>query len=392
MRTLALGAQMGAAGDMLLGTLLDLGADAAVLEPIEGGLDVSIAIEDVDRAGVRAVDVTVEGADPSPTRTPAAVREIVEGLDLPDGVRRRGVAVVDRLAEAEAGVHGATPEAVHFHEVGADDAVVDICGTLALLDDLDPASVVVGPVACGAGSVETAHGTYPVPPPAVTALAEGAGWILSPGPVDGELLTPTGAALLAEIADGRERLPPMRLEDVGYGAGDRRHPDRPNVLRGMLGEVVEGLRREPVTLLETILDDATPETLGSLQETLPEAGAHDVAVLPATMKASRPGHLVQVVVDPADADAVARRLASETGTLGVREVPVRHRWVADRRIESVEVAVAGTTHAVDVKVATDPSGEVLDVSAEDRDARRVARATGVPVREIRRRAEAAFDP
>ncbi|MFP4591299.1 MAG: nickel pincer cofactor biosynthesis protein LarC [Halobacteriales archaeon] len=391
MRTLALDAGMGAAGDMLLGTLLDLGADAGALEPIERGLDASVVVEVVDRGGVSAVDVTVEGVAPTPTRTPHEVREVLDDLDLGGDVRRRALAVVDRLATAEGSVHGADPESVHFHEVGADDAIVDICGTVALLRDLDPDAVVVGPVACGAGTVETAHGTYPVPPPAVAALAADADWILAPGPVEGELLTPTGAALLAELASGRERLPPMRLAATGYGAGDRTYPDRPNVLRGLLGEAVERLRREPVALLETVLDDATPETLGALQETLPEVGALDVAVLPATMKASRPGHLVQVVVDPVDADAVARRLAAETGTLGVREVPVCHRWVADRHVETVEVEVAGSTYVVDVKVATDSAGDRIDVSAEDRDARRVAREAGLPVREVRRRAEAAFE-
>lgn len=391
MRTLAFDAAMGASGDMLLGALLDLGADRDALAPIEAGLDATIEVDQADRSGIHATAVTVRPASPNATRTPAAVRTVISDLGLSPAGSERAMAIVDRLAAAEAAVHGTDPESVHFHEVGADDAIVDICGAVALLAELDPDRVVVGPIRAGAGTVSFSHGTYPVPSPAVTAIAETVDWPLVPGPVEGELLTPTGAAILAEIAEGRERLPPMRIEATGYGAGDRTYRNRPNVLRGLLGSAVGRLTPEDVTVLETILDDATPETLGSLQEILPEAGALDVTVLPATMKESRPGHLVQVVVDPANAESVARRLAAETGTLGVRELPVRHRWVAEREIRSVAVDVDGETFQVDVKVATDARGTVIDVSAEDADARAVAHQTGLPVREVRRRAEAAAD-
>jgi hypothetical protein len=234
------------------------------------------------------------------------------------------------------------------------------------------------------------HGTYPVPAPAVVNVAARASWDLQGGPVDAELLTPTGAAILAHFAEGVETLPPLRVERVGYGAGGWAFPDRPNVLRATVGESEGSLAREDIRVLETNLDDATPETLGALQETLTEAGARDVSVLPATMKKSRPGHLVKVIVRPEDVDRVARRLAEETGTLGVRDSGARHRWVASRAYETVELDVAGGTHAVTVKVASDAAGEVFDVSAEHDDALTVALETGLAVREVRRRAEEAY--
>jgi len=221
-------------------------------------------------------------------------------------------------------------------------------------------------------------------------LAAAADWELRGGPVDAELLTPTGAALLAHFAEGVERLPPLRVDASGYGAGGYTFPDRPNVLRALVGEGRGELVREEIRLLETNLDDASPEAIGGLQETLAEAGARDVSVVPLTMKKSRPGHLVKVVVAPEDADRVARRLAAETGTLGVREGGTRHRFVARRRIETVTVGVGGVSREVGVKVAIDDEGAVLDASAEYDDAAALAREADRPVREVLRRAETAW--
>jgi hypothetical protein len=250
---------------------------------------------------------------------------------------------------------------------------------------------VTTPLAAGSGEVTFSHGTYPVPTPAVTEIVARADWPISGGPVEGELLTPTGAAILAHVAEGVERLPTLQVAETGYGAGDREYSGRPNVLRVLVGDGAGGLRREEITVLETNLDDASPEVLGGLQESLGEVGALDVTILPATMKKSRPGHLVKVIVAPEDADRVASRLAEETGTLGVREHGAGHRWVADREVRTVEIEVDGETHSIDVKVATDADGTRFDVSAEYEDAREVAAATGLPVREIVHRAECAFE-
>jgi uncharacterized protein (DUF111 family) len=259
------------------------------------------------------------------------------------------------------------------------------------------------------------HGVYPVPAPAVAEIAERADWAVRGGPVEAELLTPTGAAILAVFTDGVDELPALDVTASGYGVGGYDFDDRPNVLRAFVGDAPEGesgdghhgadaagdadteeaaaddghLVRDDIAVLETNLDDATPEVLGSLHESLTAAGARDVTILPATMKKSRPGHLVKVIAKPEDAQAVARRLAEETGTLGVREAGATHRWIAERSFEPATLSVDGDSYEVSVKVATDDAGEVYDVSAEYDDALSVARETGLPVREVIRRAEAA---
>ena len=413
MRTLALDGRMGASGDMLLGALLAAGADRAALEPVEDALGVRYIVDGVTKHGIDATAVGVvmaeSGGDRTeaekyghdhhdhhdhtpaeghgPSRTHTEVVAIVESMDLPATVETDAKATFELLGEAEASVHGTSIDDIHFHEVGADDAIADVVGVCLLLADLGVERVVTTPLAAGGGEVEMSHGTFPVPTPAVVELAESADWSLRGGPVEAELVTPTGAAILAHRAEGVASLPPLRVEDSGYGAGGWDFPDRPNVLRATVGETNGGLDREPITVLETNLDDASPELLGGLQETLAEAGALDVSIVPLTMKKSRPGHLVKVVCTPEDARRVARRLAEETGTLGVREGGAGHRWVADRETRSVTVAVNGEAHEVAVKVAS-ASGDVYDVSAEYDDALAVATKTGLAIREVMRRAEA----
>lgn len=405
MRTLAFDGRMGASGDMLLGALLAAGADRAALASIEDALEIHYAVEGTVKNGIEAtgVDVLSDGHEHAgnhdhdhsaegsgPHRSYREVVEIVESMGLDPGVERDATAIFEILGEAEASVHGEDLETIHFHEVGADDAIADIAGVAALVADLDPDRVVTTPLSTGSGEVSMSHGTYPVPGPAVTEIAERADWLIRGGPIEAELLTPTGAAILARLADGVETLPELRVEGSGYGAGDADFPDRPNVLRAITGESEGDLAREGITVLETNLDDASPEVLGGLQDTLIEVGARDVTILPATMKKSRPGHLVKVICRPEDARQVARRLAEETGTLGVRATAGTHRWVADRRIDTVEVGIENRTYGIDVKVASDETGEVYDVSPEYDDAARVAAETGRPIREVMHRAETAW--
>jgi uncharacterized protein (TIGR00299 family) protein len=461
MKTLAFDGRMGASGDMILAALLATGADRDALAPVEDALPVRYAVGETEKNGISATTVSVlleddevtddEEADDhshdyghdhshdhhhhdhddsdhshdaddhhpdsdhsnthaegsGPLRTYPEVVEIVESMDLPAGVEADALAVFEVLGEAEASVHGTDLESTHFHEVGADDAIADVVGAALLLDDLAPERVVTTPLATGGGEVEMSHGTYPVPTPAVVEIAERADWSLRGGPVEAELLTPTGAALLAHFAEGVETLPSLRIEASGYGAGGYDFPDHPNVLRAMVGESEarsasnasgeaasesevssDGrLVRDDVAVLETNLDDASPEILGGLQESLAEVGARDVSVVPLTMKKSRPGHLVKVICKPEDAEKVARRLAEETGTLGVRQAGATHRWIADREFETVAVEFDGRQFEVDVKIASDDAGEVYDVSAEYDDSVEVAREAGVAVREVMRRAE-----
>ena len=394
MRTLTFDGRMGAAGDMLLGALLAAGADRAVLDAVEETLPVEYAVSETDRNGIGATRVEVQLPDSDepaeghgPHRSYGEVVEIVEGMDLPNAIEADALAIFELLGEAEAAVHDTDLAETQFHEVGADDAIADIVGSVLLLDDLDVERVVTTPLSTGGGTVSMSHGTYPVPTPAVVELAERADWSLRGGPVEAELLTPTGAAILAHLADGVDRLPSMTVDRSGYGAGGYRFDDHPNVLRAIVGEGAGGLRRDDITVLETNLDDAPPEVLGDLQRSLSAAGARDVSILPATMKKSRPGHLVKVICKPEDTERVARRLAEETGTLGVREHGAGHRWVADRAFETATLDVDGESYEVSVKIASDTDGAVYDVSAEFDDAAAVAEATGLPVREIIQRAE-----
>ncbi|NHN47303.1 nickel pincer cofactor biosynthesis protein LarC [Halostella sp. JP-L12] len=337
-----------------------------------------------------------------PLRTYPEVVEIVEGMGLPEDVVADATAVFEVLGEAEAAVHGTDLSETHFHEVGADDAIADVVGAALLLDDLGVDRVVTTPVRTGGGTVEMSHGVYPVPAPAVVEIVERADWAVRGGPVERELLTPTGAAILAHFAEGGAELPALDVTASGYGAGGYDLDDRPNVLRAMVGEEHESgdaasaetadggrLVRDDVAVLETNVDDVAPEVLGSLQETLSEAGARDVTIVPTTMKKSRPGHLVKVIAKPEDAEAVARRLAEETGTLGVREGGATHRWIAERAFETATLSVDGREYEVAVKVASNDEGEVYDVSAEYDDALAVAGETELPVREVLRRAESA---
>ena len=422
MRTLAFDGRMGASGDMLCSTLLAVGANPEVLTPVEEALDVRYAIDTTTKNGIEATTIAVllddedgetsdgesshghdhadhehthdhphddhrhaEGAGKS--RTYAEVIEVVDSMGLSERVERDATAIFEILGESEAAVHGTDLESTHFHEVGADDAIADVVGAALLLDSLAVERVVTTPLATGGGAVAMSHGTYPVPAPAVVEIAARADWSLRGGPVESELLTPTGAAILARFAKGAERLPTLDVEESGYGAGDHDFPDQPNVLRALVGSDTGGLAREGIRVLETNLDDATPEVLGGLHETLKDAGARDVSILPTTMKKSRPGHLVKVVVKPEDAERVARKLAVETGTLGVRETGARHRWVADREFETATVEIVGEAYEVAVKIASDSGGEVYDVSAEYDDASAVAAETDLPVREVVRWAE-----
>jgi len=326
-----------------------------------------------------------------PHRSYPEVIEIVEGMELPDAVIDQAGAIFERLGRAEASVHGTELTETHFHEVGADDAIADVVGVAAMVAELDVDRIVTTPLSTGGGTVEMSHGTYPVPGPAVVEIAADADWSLRGGPVDAELLTPTGAAILAELAEGVEQLPTLAVDETGYGAGGYDLDPHPNVLRTLAGTTTGELAREPISVLETNVDDVTPETLGGLQETLTAAGAKDVTVVPTTMKKSRPGHLVKVIAAPEDEHRVARKLAEETGTLGVRTAGAGHRWIARRRIESTTIELDGERYEIDVKVGSDEDGTVYDVSAEYDDALSIADATDVPVRRVLALAEQAVE-
>jgi len=455
MRTLVFDGRTGAAGDMICAALIAAGADPDALAPVSDRLPVGYEVGETMKNGIRAttVDVFVDDNGDSDSgrshdhaddhahghsdgrahdhaddhahdhshghsdghahdhselnhthaegagirRSYSEVVDLVESMALPAAVESTALDAFELLGRAEASVHGTDLDKTHFHEVGADDAIADVVGAALLLADLDPERVVTTPVAAGSGTVEMSHGTYPVPAPATTEIVTRADLRIVGGPIDRELLTPTGAAILGAVAEGVDAVPDISIERTGYGAGDADFERYPNVLRALVGDggragEVSGedggaLVHDDIAVLETNLDDAAPEVLGGLQESLSRAGARDVTIVPAAMKKSRPGHLVKVICKPSDAAAVAERLARETGTLGVRQSGASHRWIAEREFETATIRVDGAGHEVAVKVASTTEGDVYDVSGEYDDAAAVAEATGLPVREVLRRAE-----
>ena len=374
----------GAAGDMIIGTLLDLGADE---EPVRTAMRSVVGeptIERVDRSGIRAVQVRAHA--PVHHRTLDEVLDRVAGSDAPAPAREMARRVFFRIHRAEEGIHGA---GAHFHEVGADDAIADVVGACTALHSLGVDGVAVLPVALGRGFAVGAHGTFPIPAPATVAILAASGLQTVPGDEDRELCTPTGAALLAEFATVRPAdLGPRTIRAVGYGAGSRNPPGRPNVLRSMLLAVEEQAVGDQVDILETNVDDVTGEALAYTLARLMEEGARDASAIPAVMKKGRSGHLVRVVSPPDATDRLTGVMARELGTLGIRCIPMVHRFVAERTVEPVTVALRGREWTIDVKCGW-AGGKISSFKPEYDQTAACARELEVPLREVAGAVEAA---
>ena len=375
----------GLAGDMLLGALIDAGADPdRIRAGLEGlglpGLELVTAAE--SRHGIAACRVvSVAAADPDrpqPRRTWADVRAILDAARLADRPRTRARAVFAALAAAEARVHGVPAASIHFHEVGALDAIGDICGIALALEELDVGELACSSLPAAGGLVDAAHGRLPLPAPATIELLRAAGAAVHGVAGEGELVTPTGAAVVAALCgELGVPLPPMRLEAVGYGAGARRSPERPNLVRVLVGRrTAVGGGREEAVLIETNLDDLSPELVPDAAERCFEAGALDVWVVPVSMKKGRPGVVFSALARPADEERVARAVLRETSALGLRVTPAR-RWELERRWTAVEVAGC----AVRVKLGA-LDGRTVNAAPEHDDCVAVARRTGRPVKAI----------
>ncbi|RJK94844.1 nickel pincer cofactor biosynthesis protein LarC [Vallicoccus soli] len=382
-RLLWLDAGSGASGDMLLGALHDLGAlDLAALVAALG-VDVEVAAEPVDRAGLRATRVHVRPGPDQPHRRLADVIALLDAADLPGPVRDRAAAVFGRLARAEAAVHGTAPEEVHFHEVGAVDALVDVVGACWGLHALG-AEVRSTPVALGGGTVRAAHGVLPVPGPAVLRLLADGAVPAHGGPVDVELCTPTGAALLAEHVTGWGPMPPLVVAAVGTGAGGRDLPGRPNALRAVLGTPLEEGDGTPyAVLLETNVDDLDPRLWPGVLAALLAAGASDAWLTPVLMKKGRPAHTLSVLCAPERAAACRRAVFTGTTTLGLRE-----QRVAKHALERAfrEVRVGGERVRVKLGLL---HGAVVTAQPEWEDVAAAARALGRAERAVLEEAAAA---
>ncbi|WP_300019343.1 nickel pincer cofactor biosynthesis protein LarC [Pseudonocardia sp.] len=363
----------GISGDMLLGALLDLGAplDGVRAAVAATGLTGwSLDAEHVTRGGLGATRAVVTVHDEATERRAAALLERVAGWPL-------AVRAVRAIAEVEARIHGVDPSRVHLHEIGGLDTVVDTVGVAAALDLLGVTALHCGPLPLGHGAVPTRHGPIPLPAPATVALLAATGAAVT-GAGQGETVTPTGAALLVAAGAVFGPVPPMRLTAVGYGAGGRDDPDRPNVLQALAGGPAGAVAS--MTLLETNVDDVTGELLGHLVARLLDAGAADAWITPIVMKKGRPAHTVHVLAAPDRVAGCERIVLSETGSLGLRRSPV-DRVALPRSSTVVEV----DGHPVRVKRG--PWG----AKPEHDDVAAAAAALGLPLREVARRARDDLD-
>ena len=390
MRVAYLDCFSGVSGDMLLGAMLDAGLR---LDDLQGALAVlpvdgwSLTAQKVKRGAIAATHAVVDVRDEQPARTLEDVLRVIADARLPDADKERAAAVFRRLAEAEASVHGETIDAVHMHDVGAVDAIVDVVGTVAGLRMLGAERLYCSALPLGEGEVTGPHGKLPVPAPATLALllgtqAKARGDLRQPkgSPYAvGELVTPTGAAIVTTLATFER--PEMTVDAVGYGAGTRDPAGRPNVLRLWLGEADVDRATRPMLLIETNIDDMTPEMLAYVQAKLLREGAADAWLTSAAMKKGRSAVVLSVICSEANEERIARLILRETSTLGVRVRPV-HRWEAEREVFEFESSLGPAA----VKVKRLP-GELPQVAPEFDACRRIAEEKDLPIAEVYRLVE-----
>jgi pyridinium-3,5-bisthiocarboxylic acid mononucleotide nickel chelatase len=376
----------GIAGDMLLGALVDAGADQQVVTEALGGLGVegyTLTFERVQRCGVAATRaiVVVDERDVHAHRLASQLRKLLDAAELPERTRSRAHAVFTALAAAEATVHGVDPDDVEFHEVGAVDAIVDVVGIAAALEALAIDELVAGPVATGRGTITAAHGSLPNPPPAVARLLASRNMPVVGVDTELELATPTGVAVLAALATSFGALPAMTVTSVGYGAGRADTPGRPNVVQVIVGEAPSTAAVAPrpgrtASQLDVNVDDVTGEVIAHTIAALVAAGAFDAWATPIVMKKGRPAHVVSALCDPALVEPVAAVLVAETGSLGLRATTVE-RWPQRRREAFVEIG----GHRIGVKLGEGRA------KVEHDDAAAAALALGRPLRQVLGEAE-----
>ena len=413
MRILHFDCFAGAAGDMILGALIDAGLPLDELRGALGSLTIdrdAVWTERVNRAGIAATKFHVRGEQPPidhahdhehphpradrravdargdaehhSHRTLEEIQRLIDRSQLSPEGKRRAKDLFLRLASVEADIHGTTVDRVHLHEVGALDSVIDIVGTVYALEFLGVKRVTASPLNLGSGSIRSAHGKYPVPAPATAQLLRGLP--VYSGAQSAELLTPTGALLVSGYAEDFGGIPPMRLQRVGYGAGSRDFPDFPNVLRVFIGEQDNPGPARSVVVIETEIDDMNPQIFGPLIDQLMASGALDVFYTPIQMKKNRPGTLLSIVARPEHRVQLTSIVFRETTSIGVRYIEMQ-RECLDR--ETVEVATP--LGRVKIKVAR-RDGEVLNASPEFEDCARVAAQSGRPVKDVHAAAIKAF--
>jgi uncharacterized protein (TIGR00299 family) protein len=386
----------GISGDMILGALIDLGANTTkVVEAmksveayIKGCKNLEVTIRDVTRRGFRAKKVDVK-AEEVPEKTGSELIETtvncIENLKLPVEAKQFASDSINTLVNAETRIHGKSIKEVHLHEAGSVDTPAEIVGTAVAFEDLNlfNTKVYSTPVAVGGGLFKFSHGMVSSPAPATIEILLSKGFPMIGGPIDSELATPTGVSLLVNLAHEVIRFyPPMRPSAIGYGAGIKDFAEMPNVLRITLGEPLDyQLLRDQIWVLETNLDDVTGEIIGHTVDRLLQEGARDVSVIPMFTKKNRPGQIVKIIADKTDAERLSRILIEETGSIGVRIYPCE-RHILNRESVPIDILIDDIKELVNVKVAKDSRGEIVQIKPEYNDVKKVADKTNKSLREI----------
>ncbi|MGE0887233.1 MAG: nickel pincer cofactor biosynthesis protein LarC [Blastocatellales bacterium] len=417
MRTLYLDCFAGASGDMFIGALLDCGLDFDFLKTELSKLGVEgyeLSLTRVDRSGISSAkfDVHLDDHDHlhedhhhehhhdhshehhhdhshdhhhehshghhHEHRSLSRIKQIISASSLSASVKDRAMTIFQRIGEAESKIHGIPIETVHFHEVGAIDSIVDIVGVCIGLEALRIERIVSSPLHVGSGTFKCAHGTYPVPGPATAELLKGLP--IYSRDIEGELVTPTGAAIIATLASFYGNLPQMKIEKIGYGAGTRTYPKFPNVLRAILGEVEDSssdITPTTVAVIEANIDDLNAQVFGHLMEKAFDAGALDLFYTPVQMKKNRPGLLVSLLCRPEDRERMTELIFTETTTLGVR-----YREERREVLQREQVLVETEFGTIRIKAARGKDGRVMNYAPEFDDCRKAAESHQIPIREI----------
>ncbi len=382
----------GISGDMFLAALIDAGAPVdrlfSELKKLPLGF-YEFKRTRALRGGVVGTRVDIQVPGKQPHRHLADIQALLEQASLPEKSAARALKIFTHLADVEGKLHNVPPSKIHFHEVGAVDAVLDVVGTCVGLELLEISDLVCSPLNVGSGRVNAAHGSLPVPAPATAELLKDIP-VYSTG-VEGELVTPTGAALVANLASGFGPLPSMKIEKIGYGAGEKDFPGHPNIARLFIGEQIEVVKGElglpgdeVVSVIEANVDDMNPQLYGYVLEKALAAGALDVTCSSAQMKKNRPGLTISILCEPDKSDALSQLLFEQTTTIGVRIYEAR-RKVLDREQVTVETSYG----AVQVKVAR-REGKVVNATPEFDDCQRLAVEKSVPLKQVIAAAEAAY--
>ncbi len=375
----------GIAGNMIIGAFVDLGANPSELKDImeKSAKDfgkVEVSFKKVCKHGIDSTYCHVEMLEKKPPMNYPDFIEKINDLDLDSDVKDTAIKVFERIGKAEAKVHGKSLEEIHFHEVGASDAVADVIGSIYAYYslNLNNQKIIGLPIAVGGGRVETSHGIIPVPVPAVVEILKDAKIV--GGPVDSELATPTGAAIYAEICDEiKEFIPLIKPEKIAYGAG-RKDFDHPNILR--IIESSDMVENDGIDVIETNIDHLTGEEIGYLFDRLLDCGASDVSITPIIMKKNRQGSLLKVISKKENRERLVEVIFKETGSLGIRILPNIHRGVAKREFVKETCNINGKDYEITFKIGY-INGEVISKRPEYEDLKRIAADSGLALKDIK---------